>query len=141
MKRMLSIVTITVVVMLISSCQTTTDKTTDASTASANKGSMCYSVSGKEINVFNTPWGDKTAKLESSTDEASGGRKQTSLKIEGGTMQGVDYSYNADGSLKKANISIYVGEKREPKINIIYDYSKAAVESVIVDGKETPNCR
>jgi len=56
-------------------------------------------------------------------------------------MQGIDYSYNADGSLKKANISIYVGEKRESKINIIYDYSKTAVESVTFESKETPKCK
>jgi hypothetical protein len=102
---------------------------------------MCYSVSGKEVKVFNTPWGDKTAKIESPTDEASGGRKGSSLSFGGGTMQGVDYFYDENGSLEKASITIYVGEKREPRINVIYDYSKTGVESVTVDDKETPKCK
>jgi hypothetical protein len=64
-------------------------------------------MSGKEVKVFNTPWSDKTAKIDSPEDETSGGRKQSSVSFEGGTMQGVDHSYNADGSVK-ANISIRV---------------------------------
>jgi len=130
-----------------SSSKNATNATMDIKPKANSSGSQCFVVEGDpndgEVRVVikNTPWGDKTAKVKfrtSFSDMERGGRTTASISSEGGNVQGVDYSYRADGSREKAHITVYV-DKLEPRIKVIYDYSEG-VESVTVDGKAVLGC-
>ena len=71
------------------------------------QGKMYYSVKGNEVVVHNTPWGDQS------------------------------YTIDLPPGAKGGAGNILVGEKREPRIEIVF-FRNVGVVSVTVDGVKVP---